>query len=55
MQTLGHFFEPLYSQGMLLLKAIPKKWDTIAQLYCNGMQMANITFVLNRKDSQTGD
>jgi hypothetical protein len=29
---------------MLLLKAIPKKWDTIAQLYCNGMQMANITF-----------
>jgi gag-polypeptide of LTR copia-type len=33
-----------YLQGMLLLKAIPKKWDTVAQLYCNGMQMANITF-----------
>jgi hypothetical protein len=33
-----------YLQGMLLLKAIPKEWDTIAQLYCNGMQMANITF-----------
>jgi hypothetical protein len=29
---------------MLLLKAIPKEWDTVAQLYCNGMQMANITF-----------
>jgi hypothetical protein len=29
---------------MLLLKAIPKEWDTIMQLYCNGMQMANITF-----------
>jgi hypothetical protein len=29
---------------MLLLKAIPKEWDTITQLYCNGMQMANITF-----------
>jgi gag-polypeptide of LTR copia-type len=33
-----------YLQGMLLLKAIPKEWDTIVQLYCNGMQMANITF-----------
>jgi hypothetical protein len=33
-----------YLEGMLLLKAIPKEWDTIAQLYCNGMQMANITF-----------
>ena len=33
-----------YLQGMLLLKAIPKKWDTIAQMYCNSMQMANITF-----------
>jgi hypothetical protein len=33
-----------YLQGMLLLKAIPKEWDTVAQLYCNGMQMANITF-----------
>jgi hypothetical protein len=33
-----------YLQGMLLVKAIPKEWDTIAQLYCNGMQMANITF-----------
>jgi hypothetical protein len=33
-----------YLQGMLLLKAIPKEWNTIAQLYCNGMQMANITF-----------
>jgi hypothetical protein len=29
---------------MLLLKAIPKEWDTIAQIYCNGMQMANVTF-----------
>jgi hypothetical protein len=29
---------------MLLLKAMPKEWDTIAQLYCNGMQMANVTF-----------
>jgi hypothetical protein len=29
---------------MLLLKAIPKEWDTIAQMYCNGMQMANVTF-----------
>jgi hypothetical protein len=29
---------------MLLLKAIPKEWDTVTQLYCNGMQMANITF-----------
>jgi hypothetical protein len=33
-----------YQQGMLLLEAIPKEWDTIAQIYCNGMQMANITF-----------
>jgi hypothetical protein len=33
-----------YLQGMLLLKAIPKEWDTIVQLYCNGMRMANITF-----------
>jgi gag-polypeptide of LTR copia-type len=33
-----------YLQGMLLLKAIPKEWDIIAQLYCNGIQMANITF-----------
>jgi hypothetical protein len=33
-----------YSQGMLLLKGIPKEWDTVTQLYCNGMQMANITF-----------
>jgi hypothetical protein len=33
-----------YLQGMLLLKAIPKEWDTIVQLYCNGMQMANVTF-----------
>jgi hypothetical protein len=33
-----------YLQGMLLLKAIPKEWDTITQMYCNGMQMANITF-----------
>ena len=31
-------------QGMLLLKAIPKEWDSIAQMCCNGMQMANITF-----------
>jgi hypothetical protein len=29
---------------MLLLKAIPKEWDTVMQMYCNGMQMANITF-----------
>jgi hypothetical protein len=29
---------------MLLLKAIPKEWDAVAQLYCNGMQMANVTF-----------
>jgi hypothetical protein len=29
---------------MLLLKAIPKEWDTVAQLSCNGMQMANIIF-----------
>src|SRR6202522_4322494 len=29
---------------MLLLKAIPKEWDTVAQMYCNGMQMANVTF-----------
>jgi hypothetical protein len=29
---------------MLLLKAIPKEWDTIAQIHCNGMQMANVTF-----------
>jgi hypothetical protein len=33
-----------YLQGMLLLKEIPKEWDTIVQLYCNGMQMANVTF-----------
>jgi hypothetical protein len=33
-----------YLQGMLLLKAIPKEWDTVAQLYCNSMQMANVTF-----------
>jgi hypothetical protein len=33
-----------YQQGMLPLKAIPKGWDMIAQIYCNGMQMANITF-----------
>ena len=33
-----------YLQGMLLLKAIPKEWDTVAQMYCNGMQMTNITF-----------
>jgi hypothetical protein len=33
-----------YLQGMLLLKAIPKEWDTVTQLYCNGMQMTNVTF-----------
>jgi hypothetical protein len=33
-----------YLQGMLLSKAIPKEWDTVEQLYCNGMQMANVTF-----------
>ena len=34
-----------YLQGMLLSKAIPKEWDSVAQMYCNGMQMANITFI----------
>ena len=29
---------------MLLLKAIPREWDTVAQMYCNGMQMTNVTF-----------
>ena len=33
-----------YLQGMLLLKAIPREWDTVAQMYCNGMQMTNVTF-----------
>ena len=33
-----------YLQGMLLLKAIPKGWDRIAQIYCHGMVQANITF-----------
>ena len=33
-----------YLQGMLLLKAIPREWDTITQMYCNGMQMTNVTF-----------
>jgi hypothetical protein len=33
-----------YLQGMLLLKANPKEWDTVSQMYCNGMQMANVTF-----------
>ena len=33
-----------YLQGMLLLKAILREWDTIAQMYCNGMQMTNVTF-----------
>jgi hypothetical protein len=33
-----------YLQGMLLSKAIPKEWDTVAQMYCNCMQMANVTF-----------
>jgi hypothetical protein len=33
-----------YQQGVLLSKAIPKEWDMITQIYCNGMQMANITF-----------
>jgi hypothetical protein len=33
-----------YLQGMLFLKAIPKEWDTVAELYCNGMQMLNVTF-----------
>jgi hypothetical protein len=33
-----------YQQGMLLLKAIPKEWNMIAQIYCNGMQIANVTF-----------
>ena len=34
-----------YLQDMLLLKAILKEWDSIAQMYCNGMQMANVTFI----------
>ena len=29
---------------MLLLKAILKEWDRIAQMYCHGMVQANITF-----------
>jgi gag-polypeptide of LTR copia-type len=33
-----------YLQCMLLLKAIPKEWDTVAQMYCNDIQMANVTF-----------
>jgi gag-polypeptide of LTR copia-type len=33
-----------YLEGMLLLNAIPKEWDTVSQMYCNGMRMANITF-----------
>jgi gag-polypeptide of LTR copia-type len=33
-----------YLQGMLLLKAMPKEWDTVVQIYCNGIQMANVTF-----------
>ena len=33
-----------YLQCMLLLKAILKEWDTVAQIYCNGMQMTNVTF-----------
>jgi hypothetical protein len=33
-----------YLQGMLHLKAILKEWNTIMQMYCNGMQMANVTF-----------
>ena len=33
-----------YLQGMLLLKAILKEWDRIAQMYCHGMVQANITF-----------
>ena len=33
-----------YLQNMLLLKAIPREWDTIAQMYCNGMQMTNVAF-----------
>ena len=33
-----------YLQGMLLLKAILKEWDRIAQMYCYGMVQANVTF-----------
>jgi hypothetical protein len=33
-----------YLQDMLLLKAMPKEWDTVVQIYCTGMQMANVTF-----------
>ena len=29
---------------MLLLKAILKEWDRIAQMYCHGMVQANVTF-----------
>ena len=34
-----------YLQGMILLRAIPKEWDNIASMYCNGMTMSNVTFV----------
>ena len=33
-----------YLQGILPLKAIPREWDTVAQMYFNGMQMTNVTF-----------
>src|SRR5271154_3837660 len=34
-----------YLQGMILLRAIPKEWDNVAAMYCNGMTMSNVTFV----------
>src|SRR5271169_6080015 len=34
-----------YLQGMILLRAIPKEWDNVASMYCNGMTMSNVTFV----------
>ena len=34
-----------YLQGMILLRAIPKEWDNVASMYCNGMTMANVSFV----------
>src|SRR5271169_3596017 len=34
-----------YLQGMILLRAIPKEWDNVAPMYCNGMTMSNVTFV----------
>src|SRR5271169_1346648 len=30
---------------MILLRAIPKEWDNVASMYCNGMTMSNVTFI----------